>query len=254
MSDDTELPNMDQDTNDLLVLIAGMSAAGKSASLRNIPNQENWFYMNTEAGKKLPFRNKFQNFRITDPWEVIQGFDWATDPENPNPPEGIIVDSLTFLMDMFESQYIVGSASTMAAWGAYNQFFKTLMQDRVIKFGKPVIFTAHVKDDYDEKNLETKTSVPIKGALKGNGVEAYFSCVVGAKKITIKELEKFGSDLLQISDEDKELGYKHVFQTRITKGTTGERLRSPMGLFTKAQTYMDNDVQMLLDHLRKFYK
>ena len=50
MSDDTELPNMDQDTNDLLVLIAGMSAAGKSASLRNIPNQENWFYMNTEAG------------------------------------------------------------------------------------------------------------------------------------------------------------------------------------------------------------
>ena len=71
--------------------------------------------MNTEAGKKLPFRNKFQSFRIADPWEVIQGFDWAMDPENPNQPEGIIVDSLTFLMDMFESQYIVGSANTMKA-------------------------------------------------------------------------------------------------------------------------------------------
>lgn len=77
--------------------------------------------------------------------------------------------------------------------------------------------------------------------------------MVGAKKVSIKELEKYGSDLLKITDDDKELGYKHVFQTRITKGTTGERIRAPMDLFTKAQTYMDNDVQMLLDHLHKFY-
>ena len=75
-------------------------------------------------------------------------------------------------LDLFESQYIVGSANTMKAWGDYNQFFKTLLQDRVIRFGKPVIFIAHVKDEYDEKNMETKTAVPVKGALKGNGVEA----------------------------------------------------------------------------------
>ena len=130
--------DMQMETNDQLVLIAGLSAAGKSASLRNIRNQENWFYMNTEAGKKLPFRNKFQNFRIADPWEVVQGLDWAMDPENPNPPDGIIVDSLTFLLDMFETQYIVGRANSMKAWGDYNQFFKTLLQDRVIRFGKPV--------------------------------------------------------------------------------------------------------------------
>ena len=42
--------NVQMETNDQLVLIAGLSAAGKSASLRNIRNQENWFYMNTEAG------------------------------------------------------------------------------------------------------------------------------------------------------------------------------------------------------------
>lgn len=248
--------DMQMETNDQLVLIAGLSAAGKSASLRNIRNQERWLYMNTEAGKKLPFRNKFQSARISDPWEVVQGFDWAIDdgPDGgANQVDGIIVDSLTFLMDMFESQYIIGSANTMKAWGDYNQFFKTLLQDRVIRFGKPVIFIAHVKDEYDEKNMETKTAVPVKGALKGNGVEAYFSCVVGAKKVSIKELEKYGSDLLKITDDDKELGYKHVFQTRITKGTTGERIRSPMDLFTKAQTYMDNDSQMLLDHLHKFY-
>ncbi|MNN50710.1 hypothetical protein D3C81_1653100 [compost metagenome] len=101
--------------------------------------------------------------------------------------------------------------------------------------------------------MEMKTSVPIKGALKGNGVEAYFSTVVAAKKVELKLLDKYQSDLLIITDEDKELGYKHVFQTRPTKTTTGERIRSPMGMFSRDQTFMDNDAQLLLDHLNRYY-
>ena len=46
------------------------------------------------------------------------------------------------------------------------------MQQKVTSFGKPVVITAHVRDDLDEKAMEMKTSVPIKGALKNNGVEA----------------------------------------------------------------------------------
>ena len=41
----------DNEQNDQLILICGTSAAGKSASLRNIKNQERWLYMGTEAGK-----------------------------------------------------------------------------------------------------------------------------------------------------------------------------------------------------------
>lgn len=78
--------------------------------------------------------------------------------------------------------------------------------------------------------------------------------MVAAKKMSIKELEKYGSNLLKITDEEKELGYKHVFQTRPTKTTTGERIRSPMGLFSKEQTFIDNCAQSLLDHLDEFYK
>jgi len=117
-----------------------------------------------------------------------------------------------------------------------------------------VIITAHVKDELDEKAMEIKTSVPIKGSLKNNGVEAYFSTVVAAKKMTLKELAGYSSALLNITDEEKDLGYKHVFQTRPTKNTVGERIRSPMGLFDKSQTYMDNDAQTLLDHLTAFYR
>ncbi|MFV0357759.1 MAG: AAA family ATPase [Bacteroides thetaiotaomicron] len=232
--------------------MSGFSGAGKSASLRNLRNQEKWMYLNCEAGKRLPFANKFQNFRIVDPYQIYDAFDYATN-EDPS-IEGIIVDSATFLMDMYETMYVLTAANTMQAWSNFAQYFKILMQQKVTAFGKPVIFTAHLLDTLDEKNMEVKTSVPIKGALKNNGIEAYFSTVVTAKKMTLKDLEKFGSQMLVIDEEDKELGFKHVFQTRITKGTTGERIRSPMGMFTRAETYIDNDCQVLLDHLHQYYQ
>lgn len=238
------------ETNDQLVLICGYSTTGKSASLRNIPNQEKWMYLNTEAGKRLPFKNKFQNFRIEDPYQVIEAFDFATGNDE---VDGIIIDSITFLMDMYETMYVLSAANTMKAWGDFSQFFKTIMQQKVTAFGKPVVITAHVLDVLDEKAKEMKTSVPIKGSLKNNGIEAYFSTVVAAKRISIKDLEAYKSSLLNITDEERELGYKHVFQTRPTKTTVGERLRSPMGMFTKEQTYMDNDAAVLLHHLHEFY-
>ena len=238
--------------NDQLVLVVGFSATGKSASLRNIRNQERWMHLNTEAGKRLPFKNKFQPYRIEDPYQVHEAFDYATYTALAK-TDGIILDSVTFLMDMMETQYVLNSADTMKGWSNYAQFFKTLMQEKVTRFGNPVIITAHVKDELDEKAMEMKTSVPIKGSLKNNGVESYFSTVVGTKKMTIKDLEPYASNLLVITDEERDLGYKHVFQTRPTKSTIGERIRSPMGLFDKSQTYMDNDCQILLDHLTAFY-
>lgn len=237
---------------DQLVLIVGYSTQGKSASLRNIRNQERWVYLNTESGKRLPFKNTFNRVTITDPYQVIEYMDQCI--ENKDQVDGIILDSMTFLMDMFETQYVIGSSNTMQGWSNYQQFFKRVMQEKVAQFGKPVIIIAHVKDELDEKNMEMKVAVPIKGALKNNGVEAYFTTVVAAKKITIKELESYGSSMLEITDEERELGYKHVFQTRITKGTTGERIRSPMGMFDKTETYIDNDAQKLLDHLHSFYE
>lgn len=239
------------DSIDQLILIVGFSSTGKSASLRNIRNQAAWMYLGTEAGKRLPFKNSFETYRVTDPYQVMEGFDHATN--NRDDYDGIIVDSMTFLMDMLETQYVINSANTMQGWSDFAQFFKTLMQSKVALFGKPVLITAHVKEDLDEASATMKTRVPIKGSLKNNGVEAYFSTVVSAKKIPIKQLEGYKSDLLTITDDERELGYKHVFQTRPTKGTTGESIRAPMGMFTKEQTYMDNDAQLLLDHVNAFY-
>jgi len=238
--------------NDQLVLIVGYSGTGKSASLRYIRDQPTWMYLNTEAGKQLPFQHTFKAFKISDPYQVYEGFDHAT--INPDKFGGIIIDSITFLMDMYETMYVIDQPNTQKAWSNFAQYFKVLMQEKIVKFDRPTIVTAHVKDELDEVRHEMKVSVPIKGALKNNGVEAYFSTIVAAKKVTLLELEKYGSDLLTITEEDQDLGYKHVFQTRPTKETVGERIRSPMGMFSRAQTYMDNDAQRLLDHLKKFYR
>ena len=237
--------------NEHLALISGESGTGKSASLRNIPNQEKWMYLNCESGKRLPFRNSFKTFKITDPYQVYEGFDHAT--ANPDKWDGIILDTATFLMEMYESIYIIGAANTQSAWGNYAQFFKNLMQDKVVRFAKPTLILGHTLTKLNEKAMAMETKVPVKGSLQNNGIEAYFSTVVSTKKVTIMELEKYGSNLLKITEEDRELGYKHVFQTRLTKETVGERIRSPMGMFTKEQTYMDNDAQLLLDHLNQFY-
>jgi hypothetical protein len=238
--------------NDQLVLIGGESGTGKSMSLMNLPNHDRVMYLNCEAGKRLPFKNRFKTAVISDPYQVLQAFDFA----NGNPDfDTIVVDTLTFLMDMFESLYVLNSANTMQAWGQYQQFFKTLMQEKVSISDKNVIFLAHTRADYDEKAMEMKTQVPIKGALKNNGIEAYFSTVVATKKISLKDLEPYreGNELLTISEQDELLGFKHVFQTQLTKQTIGERIRAPMGMFTRAQTFINNDAGMLLDHLHSYY-
>lgn len=239
------------DLNNQLILISGASATGKSASLRNIKNQEKWYYASCEAGKALPCKNKFKDLKIEDPHQVFEVFDHAT--AHPDDCDGIIIDSLTFLMDMYESQYVINSANTMKGWSSYQQFFKTLMQDKVLKFGKPTIILAHTQDFIDEKTLETKTYVPIKGALKANGCESYFTTVISTKKVAIKDLEPYKNDMLHITEEEEILGFKYCFQTRLTKQTIGERIRSPMGMFSKEQTYTDNDAQLILDYITEYY-
>lgn len=236
--------------NTQLILVAGESTTGKSASLMNIRNQENWLYLNTESGKRLPFRNSFQDFTITDPYQIWEGFEHGI--ETPE-VEGIIVDSLTFMMDMFESMHVIPSADTRAAWGDYQQFFKRLMQDYVPNFNRPVIFTAHTRTDHDEATMSMRTAVPVKGALRGVGIESFFSTIVSTKVVPLKELEPYKNDMLHINDDDRVVDYKHVFQTRHTKKSSGERIRSPIGFFDVSETYIDNDCQQLLDHLNKLY-
>lgn len=236
--------------NDQLILLCGKSATGKSLSLMGLKNQEKVMYLNCESGKRLPFKNKFQSYTITDPHQVLEAFDHAMN--NPD-IEVVVVDSLTYLLDMYESMYVLNSANTMKAWGDFAQYYKTLMQDKVAKLGKKVIFIAHVLDKYNETEQVVETVVPVKGALKNNGIESYFSVVISAKKVKLKELADYKSDLLTITPEDEALGFKYVFQTKVTKNSTNERLRGPLGLFDTKESFIDNNIELVLQRLTEYY-
>ena len=100
------------DTNDHLVLIVGKSATGKSASLMGLKNPEGVMYLNCESNKKLPFKSKFKEYSITDPNQVLEAFTVA---EKKPEIHTIIIDTLTYLMDMYESIYVLPSSNTIKA-------------------------------------------------------------------------------------------------------------------------------------------
>jgi hypothetical protein len=215
-----------------------------------IKNPEGVMYANCEAGKRLPFKSKFKEFTITDPLQIYELFDHA---ETLPDVHTIVIDSLTYLLDMYESVYVLNAVNGMKAWGDFAQYFKVLMQQYVAKSTKSVIFTAHTSDSLNESEMLMETKVPVKGSLKNNGIESYFSVVIASKKVNLKGLKDYESKLLNITPEEDSLGLKYVFQTRLTKETVNERLRSPLGLFSVPETFTDNNMQLILDRLAAYY-
>lgn len=240
-----------QAVNDNLVLLVGKSSTGKSRALKNLKNPNGVLYLNCEAGKKLPFKSGFVERVISDYRWVPAAFEWAEQPEQAH-IHTIVVDSLTYWLDMVESQMVLTSANTQQAWGQFAQIYKNLMQTLVARSTKNVIFIAHTKDEVNG-DMVLETLVPVKGALKNQGIESYFSLVIAAKKVQVRDLESYANPLLTITEREQLLEFKHVFQTKITARTVNERLRGPEDLFDDTETFIDNDMQLVLDRLHTYY-
>lgn len=243
-----------------LVLIGGMATMGKSASLLPLNNPEGVMYLNAE-GKQLPFRSKFKELKIVDPLQVYEAYTYATDPEKGKSFHTVVLDSLTFLMDMYEQQYIVdnppinaqGKKDTLAGWGNYAMFGRRLFLDHMARCPKNKIVLGHTKEVYNKDEMVRETKVDVKGSLNGKGIEAFFSTVINAKRVDLDTLEGYENKYLNITEEDKINGFKYVFQTRLTKDTAGERIRAPMGMWDLSETYIDNNAQYVIDRLNEYY-
>ncbi|AZU99633.1 AAA domain protein [Vibrio virus vB_VspP_SBP1] len=236
--------------NDHLVLISGKSATGKSACLMGLENPEGVMYLNCENNKKLPFRSKFMELTVTDPLQVYEAFEEA---ESMPDVHTIVVDTATYMMDMFESMYVLTAADTRSAWGDYAQFWKKLMQNYVANSTKNVIFLAHTSDVMNETDQVMESFVKFKGSIMNNGVESYFSTVISTKRVPLKDLKEYDNDMLDITKEDEAVGFKYVFQTKLTKKTTGERIRSSLGMWDRKETFIDNNAQHVVNRLREYY-
>ena len=239
---------MSQNKN--IVLIMGRPNTGKSTSLMNLHNQDKMVYLNTDL-KELPFKSKFlKNVEVADALDVLS---YIGDIENAPQVDGAVLDTITFLMAMYERQYVTNAADTQKAWGAYGTFYKEVVH--AIKAGtKDYAILAHEDSVYNETAMQMDTRVPIKGAVGKIGVEADFTTIVSTKQMPIKRLEGFENDLLHITDEEKEDGFKYVFCTRVTKETVGEKMRSALGLWTRKELYIDNDLNQVFKRLKEYYQ
>ena len=239
--------------NNHLVLISGKSSSGKSASLMAMDNPEGVMYLNCENGKKLPFKTKFKELIVTDPIQVYQAFEEA---EKMPDVHTIVIDTLTYLMDMYESTKVLNATNTMQAWGQYAQFMKQLMSQVVAKSTKNVVFLAHTSDVLNEAEMINETLVKVKGSLMNQGIESFFTTVISTKKLPLTKLDDkvAKSPAYTVTAEDKALGFKYVYQTRLTKETVNERIRAPMGMWDMKETYIDNNLQNVINRLHKYYK
>ena len=239
---------MSEASNEQMILITGESGTGKSLSLMNLENPEGVLYLNCE-GKRLPFKNKFHSIQIDEPTQIYSIFDQV--PDNFHT---IVIDTISFLMGKYESQYVQTAEDTRAAWGHYAAFLRNLHDTKIATAGKKIIILCHLAELHDEKKMEMNYRADIKGSIgKGQGYEAFFSTGVSVKKIDIEELEKYPSPFLNITEDDRDLGFKHVFKVRPTRETRNERMRGPYGLFSRSEPYMDNDANMLMKRLEEYY-
>ena len=210
-------------------------------------------YLNCENGKKLPFKSKFKEYTIVDPNQVYEAF---AEAEKRPEIHTIVIDTLTYLMDMYESVKVLNSTNTMQAWGQYAQYMKLLMSQVVAKSTKNVVFLAHTTDILNEAEMVNETMVKVSRSLMNQGIESFFTCVISTKKVAMAKLEDkiAKSPLFKITQDNKDDGFKYVFQTRLTKETVNERIRSPMGMWPRNETYIDNNLQNVINRLHQYYK
>lgn len=236
-------------SNKNIVLIMGRPNTGKSTSLMKLENQEKMVYLNTDL-KELPFADRFmRNVAVADAMDIIP---FITEIEKNPAVEGAVLDTITFLMSMYERQYVQNSPNTQKAWGDYGTFYREFIH--AIKAGtKDYAILAHEDSFLNEQSMQMETRIPVKGSVGKIGVEADFTTILSTKQMPIKKLEPYENDLLHITDDEREDGFKYVFTTRVTKDSVGEKMRSAIGLWGRNELYIDNDLNQVFKRLREYY-
>ncbi|AUR96426.1 hypothetical protein NVP1261O_56 [Vibrio phage 1.261.O._10N.286.51.A7] len=259
---------MAQQAPKLSILLVGESTGGKTHSLRKLRNV---LWLDAESMKEIPFRhdssNKVKN--ITDPKEALKFL--RTINAKPELQEkysgGIVLDSFSFLMSKYETQYINAPTveDTRSAWGSYKQFILDIM-DEVSKLTIPFIATVHLTENL-KSNKANALQAAIAGSIgKKEGLEAYFSTIVHAMPVDVEMLEdgdheKHAQGLLNISKRDKRKGVKYVYKLQHfgddSDATTALIRMSEQvfedGIIDEDAQYMDNDITLLIERLHAFH-
>jgi len=211
--------------NKKMILIVGGTGTGKTTSLRNI-DKKKAVYIDFDRKAIKAFRD-MDTFRE---WIKIDYVDHLmpglagleADPDT----DTIIIDTLSFALDMFVAQKIDTAEDTRAAWGDYKRWYKELIH-LAKSSSKTYIFLTHDKSTYNEAAMETKTVAYAQGSIAGM-IEADFALVAYSHKfVNSSGMPAWG------------------FLVGPTKETLALSAKSPMGMF-ESPLIEDNDVLTLI--------
>lgn len=222
---------LNEEEVDKTILIIGSTGTGKTSSLRNLDLSKT-VYINVDE-KMLPFRSKdlYKQVKLKNTQQLLNGME-ATE-EDPQ-VDFVVVDTLTFLGDMYFAEHIENASNTMAGWGNYKSYILKVL-NAAKKSKKHYIFLCHDLDVYDEKEMVTKTFGKIQGSLKGGGLEQHFTFVL----------------YTQVVKGDGGMP-KYVFQTNKAVGNIGVSAKTPFGIFEEPYTDT-NDLVEVYKQIDEFY-
>lgn len=205
------------------VLLMGRSGSGKSASLRNM--SEDVFVVNVN-NKPLPFKAN-QNLKVMacDEYLRIKGALEAA--YNKNIKIAVIDDAGYLMTNKFMSGHRGGKGN--AQFELYNEIadnFYSLIRFINDQLPKDMIVYIIMHEDKNDMGESKPKTI---GRLLDEKV-----CIEGMFTIVLRSLKLDG---------------KYVFATN-TDGL--DVTKSPIGMFD--QTYIDNDLQLVTQRIREYYK
>jgi len=155
--------------NNNIVLITGEANSGKSTSLMFFDDPEKIMYLNTDK-KDLPFPHKFKkDIMLSHPEKIIS---YIQQIEKQEKVTGVVLDTVTFLMNMYERMCVRTAADGRAAWGDYAAFYGDFI-DQIKSGTKDYAILAHEDKVYNEDTMSFKSKIPVKGAVGKIGVEFF---------------------------------------------------------------------------------
>ena len=201
------------------VLIIGKSGGGKSTSLRNCVDNEDWNLINI-LGKPLPFKGKIPQVVTDDYAQVMKCLAGSK-------AHSIVVDDAGYLITNYFMRNHSSKGTGNAIFSMYNtladnfwnlvEYIKKLPEDKIV-------YIIMHEDIDDFGNVKPKTI----GKLLDEKI-----CLEGMFTIVLRCILENG---------------KHMFVTQANDGAVS---KSPMGMFGELE--IDNDLLYVDNKIREYY-
>lgn len=202
------------------VLIIGKSGSGKSTSMRNCIDNEDWNLIRV-LNKPLPFKGKINGW-FTDEYQTVMKCLAQSKAKN------IVLDDAGYLItNMFMSKHSSAGAGN-GVFTLYNQIgdhFWNLIQYIVKLPEDKIVYVIMHEDINDFGQIKPKTI----GKLLDEKV-----CIEGMFTIVLRCIEESG---------------KHLF---VTQSADGAVSKSPIGMFEDLT--IDNDLLIVEKAIREYYE